>query len=419
MQTIVKAIEREDRLPSGDLDEWEEWINEQAEVTIDLSGINEDLFAVLMDKTESEAYFRVKSVEPGNGIEAFVKIVKWCMGTSGLGLQEKARQIMSPIPPKTEGDIAESVEKWLEGLRVISGHKGYEMSYRLRVTALKMLMIGKAKDNFEQWEEELRDDTEDNWKRLLGKVQDYATRRRLEANYAKTKGDPMDITEVIDNWDNQEGYYGEWGDAWEDGGYGNIDAVGKGYKGKGYKGKGKGVKKGKGKGKSGSFEGQCYSCGEYGHSARFCPYASGKAKGKGKEQTICYSCGNAGHIASQCPKGKGKGTAMAWLNQGQGKGANGGQWNIGSVQQTLPQAIGTQEVNLSEFTPPVWDTGNQAIEADFGGQWDSTINEISTDNNWTLVTRKARGIKDMKAVRAINCTYGNHLHSIERAGNPM
>jgi hypothetical protein len=46
------------------------------------------------------------------------------------------------------------------------------MSYRLRVAALKMLMIGKAKDNFEQWEEELKDDNEDNWKRLLSKVQD-------------------------------------------------------------------------------------------------------------------------------------------------------------------------------------------------------------------------------------------------------
>ena len=73
---------------------------------------------------------------------------------------------MAPMPPKAEGDIAEAVEKWLEGLRVISGHKGYEMSYRLRVTALKMLMIGKAKDNFEQWEEELKDDSEDNWKKV-------------------------------------------------------------------------------------------------------------------------------------------------------------------------------------------------------------------------------------------------------------
>ena len=168
-----------------------------------------------------------------------------------------------------------------------------------------------------------------------------------------------------------------------------------------------------------SFEGQCYACGEYGHSARFCPHVTGKAKGKGKEQTICYKCGNMGHIAAQCPKGKGKGTAMAWLNQGQGKGANGGQWNIGSVQQTLPQTINPQEVNLSEFAPPVRDTGNQAIEADFGGQWDSSINEISADNDWTLVARRTRGVRDMRTMRTINCTHGNHLHSIERAGNTM
>ena len=74
------------------------------------------------------------------------------------------------------------------------------MSYRLRVTALNMLMIGKARDEFEQWEEELKDDNEDNWKKLLGKVQDYATRRRLEANYARNKGYPMYITEVNYGW---------------------------------------------------------------------------------------------------------------------------------------------------------------------------------------------------------------------------
>ena len=69
---------------------------------------------------------------------------------------------MAPIPPKSEGEIADAVEKWLEGLRIIGNHKGYEMSYRLRVTALKMLMIGRARDQFEIWEEECRADIEDN-----------------------------------------------------------------------------------------------------------------------------------------------------------------------------------------------------------------------------------------------------------------
>ena len=59
-------------------------------------------------------------------------------------------------------------------------------------------------------EEECREDNEDNWKKLLMRVQDYAIRCRLEANYAKNKGDPMDITAVNDNWGNQ----GEWNEAW-------------------------------------------------------------------------------------------------------------------------------------------------------------------------------------------------------------
>ena len=71
---IVKAIERELKPATGDIDDWEEWVNEREIMTIDLKRLNEDLFAVLMDKTESEAYLRVKSDEPGNGIEAFVKI---------------------------------------------------------------------------------------------------------------------------------------------------------------------------------------------------------------------------------------------------------------------------------------------------------------------------------------------------------
>ena len=92
-------------------------------------------------------------MESGEGIDAFVKIYNWLMGASGMGLQDKARQIMATRPPKSEGDIADSVEKWLEGLGIISNHKGYEMSYRLRETALKMLMFGRARDQFELLED--------------------------------------------------------------------------------------------------------------------------------------------------------------------------------------------------------------------------------------------------------------------------
>ena len=46
LQLMVKAIESEEKLPTGDIDDWEEWVNYRETVTIDLKGLNEDLFAV-------------------------------------------------------------------------------------------------------------------------------------------------------------------------------------------------------------------------------------------------------------------------------------------------------------------------------------------------------------------------------------
>jgi len=63
---------------------------------------------------------RVKTVESGKGIYAVVKIYIWFMGISGMGLQEKAQQIMAPATPKSEGDMADGIERRLEGMRIIT-----------------------------------------------------------------------------------------------------------------------------------------------------------------------------------------------------------------------------------------------------------------------------------------------------------
>ena len=174
---------------------------------IDMTKLNEDLYGVLMDKTEGEAYARVKAVTQGMGLEAYVKLYKWFMGTTGLGLTERARAVMSPTPPKSERDIAEALDKWVEMERIVSSHKGYELSTRLKMTALKMLMVGRAKDHFEQWEAEYKEDDPEGYKVLLDKIMEYATRRRLEANMARGK-DAMDIGGVDGGRDEQ----GEAGD---------------------------------------------------------------------------------------------------------------------------------------------------------------------------------------------------------------
>ena len=69
---------------------------------------------------------------------------------------------MAPTPPKTEGDIAEAVDKWLDGLRILESHPGYSMHVNLRITALKQLMVGRAKDQFEMWEENLKSQGSDD-----------------------------------------------------------------------------------------------------------------------------------------------------------------------------------------------------------------------------------------------------------------
>ena len=89
---------------------------------------------------------KLKGSGQGQGLKGYMSIYKHYLGVAGQTLAERAKKLMSPQTPKTEGDIAEAVDKWLEGLRNIQGHKGYDMSVQLKVTALKMMMVGRAKD---------------------------------------------------------------------------------------------------------------------------------------------------------------------------------------------------------------------------------------------------------------------------------
>ena len=290
LERIVRGIDHSDDIGYPTSEQWEMWLlgvvdHEDQPPRWDnmkVAKLNEDMYSVLMDKTEGDAWLRVKSVISGRGLEAFVRIYKWFAGTSGMGLSERARVIMAPTAPKSEGDIAEALDKWLEGLRLLQSHKGYRMSIQLKVTALEMLMTGRARDQFEIWEQDIPKVMEGDeaelqaWNELLGKVQDYATRRRLEANMQKGKS-AMDVDGVDQgDWDGGWGYdQGNWDWTWEMGG--DIDALGKG------KSMGKGGKKGKGKGK-GMFFGGCYNCHQPGHSAKFCPHPpKGGGKGKGKQ----------------------------------------------------------------------------------------------------------------------------------------
>merc|ERR1712175_54160 len=62
----------------------------------------EGIYYVLVEKTEGDAALRVNSGEPGQGIQAYMRVYLWFAGTTGLALTEKARLLMHPNPVKHE-----------------------------------------------------------------------------------------------------------------------------------------------------------------------------------------------------------------------------------------------------------------------------------------------------------------------------
>ena len=160
---------------------------------------NEDMFYVLVEKTEGEAALRVNS--SGAGLEAYQKVYLWFAGTTGLALSERTRMLINPEAPRREEDIADALEKWCEQERLLPAHgEDYKLSAAFKVTALKVLMNCK-KEQFETMERESKAISGDKlndemFKDLLARIREFAANRRLEAAFKKNKGDPMDVGQV-------------------------------------------------------------------------------------------------------------------------------------------------------------------------------------------------------------------------------
>ena len=192
----------------------------------------------MVEKTEGDAALRVNSGEPGEGLNAYMRVYLWFAGTTGLALTEKSRMVMHPTPPKHEHDIADALEKWAEQERTLRAHgKDYELNAAFKITALRILMTAK-REQFEFFEREAKAKHNDKicegmFEDLFSRIREYAQQRRLEELTRKSRGDPMDVSQVHSRW-TEEWPIQEWPTEWW-----QVEAVGKG-KGKG---KSKGTKK--------------------------------------------------------------------------------------------------------------------------------------------------------------------------------
>ena len=274
----------------------------------------EDLYFVLVEKTEGDAALRVNSGEPGEGLQAYMRVYLWFAGTTGLALTEKTRMLMHPTPVKHEHEIADAPERWAEQERTLRAHGDeYKLSAAFKVTALRVMMSCK-REHFEFMEREAKtkhgDKVCDNmFDDLYSRMREYAQQRRLEELTRRQKGDPMDVSQchTTADWTTTN----DWA---TDGNQQDVDALGKG------KGGGKGKKGGS---KGGYQKGPCHNCQEMGHHSWECPQPKNKGKGKGQP---CFRCGVTGHASWDCTapypiqhnkgKGKGKGKVTNEVNQG-------------------------------------------------------------------------------------------------------
>ena len=155
--------------------------DEVAQVIMETYGqydqFSKELYCVIMDKAEGEAYDKVRSVSENNGILADLSLYKWFTEISGLGLTEQARRLRHLEPPKKEEELSECIDHWVERVRRFDAHgTKYALPALYKVTALRLMMIDKAKEHFEIWEAEHEADEDGGFNEIRNNIRDYARR---------------------------------------------------------------------------------------------------------------------------------------------------------------------------------------------------------------------------------------------------
>ena len=113
----------------------------------------------------------------------YAEVHKWFTDTSGLGLTEQAALLMNPKAAGREEEIAEVIETWEEKVNRLARHgDAYRLPEAFKKVALKAMLVGKIKDNYELWEADKL-----SFEELLKKVKEQARRKKLDRDVQKGK----------------------------------------------------------------------------------------------------------------------------------------------------------------------------------------------------------------------------------------
>ena len=79
-----------------------------------LEELNSNLWCVLIEKTEGEAYDKINTTIAGEGMMAFVKMHNWFSRITESGVTNRLIYIMKPEACKHDWEVAGAIEKWEE-----------------------------------------------------------------------------------------------------------------------------------------------------------------------------------------------------------------------------------------------------------------------------------------------------------------
>ena len=178
---------------------------------------------------------------------------------------EQSAKLMQPAQAGKEEDIAEAIELWEEKMNRLAQHgEEFRLSDTYKKVALKRILLGKTRDNFETWQTEKLP-----FEELLRKTKELARSKKLDTDAARGKAAVTLGKKEKDKEKNKP--------EWRQGEFQAEEEVNAMAGGKGQPKGGK--SKGKGKGK----------------------YGQAKGTGKGSMATKgCFICGGS-HFARECP----------------------------------------------------------------------------------------------------------------------
>ena len=290
--------------------------------TIPVEEIHEksaQVYAVLQNLLEGEAFTIVHNCPKGNGLEAWRKINKRYDPATGCRKGSLLRHILSPAKSKLE-DLTANLEVWLDLIARYENRKDptgarVQLQDEIKIAVLEQicptelerhLQMSKARlRTFDDHREEITSFLETR----LGSKLKIETIASASGKENKTD-DAMDVGAVM------------------------FKGKGKG-KGKSSKGKGKGFK-GKGKGNKGGKQGKGKS--------------NNNSQGKGqqsKSSDVCWHCGKSGHHQKDCWKKNGKDGKGGKSSNGKGGAKNGKSVNSVEVQDNPEPEIEQSYLELA------------------------------------------------------------------------